>query len=276
LIKKVVENGKLIFPRKFAKRFDVNRKNWIAVNDATCMDYVEHLKKKMPLDEFSAQYLNEPFSSENQLFKPEFFKYWNRRPDELFVGMFIDLAISERVQADETAIVILGMDRDWRIYVLDYLKGRWKPTDIVGNIFDMHAKWKPHCTGMETNGFQRTLKLACEDEMRKRKQYFPIDEIKTGPESTKESRIKSLEPFYRKGDVFHSLWMKGKDLENQLQAFPKGRHDDLIDAMAMGLPLMNPGVMGRSEPLKEWTWDWCVEQAFRNNRPYQGFFDYGR
>lgn len=280
MVKKVTEKGKdgvnrLIFPKKFAQKFDNVRKNWTPVDDPTCMDYLDHLKASMPLDEYSANYLNEPFSAENQLFKPEMFKYWNERPEGLYVGMAIDLAISEARNADSTAITVLGMDKDWKLYILDYIKGQWRPSDVVKNVFEMQSKWKPHSVGMETNGFQRTLKLACEEEMRRRKQYFSIEEIKTGPERSKEQRIKTLEPFYRNGTVFHAAWMKGKDLEIELQTFPKGKHDDLIDSMSMALPFMSPGVSEAIDKTKEGTWDWAVEQANRNSRPFKGFFDYG-
>ncbi len=275
MIKEVVENGKLIFPKKFAKKFDPVRKDWIETNDPTCMDYIDHLKASMPLDEFSAQYKNQPFSSENQLFKPEMFKYWTKRPDGLFLGMAVDLAISEARTADETSIIICGMDKEWKLYVLDYLKGRWRPSEVVNNVLDMQSRWKPHSVGMETNGFQKTLKLSVEEEMRKRRQYFSIEEIRTGPERSKVERIKTLEPFYRNGSVYHALWMKGKDMENQLQTFPKGKHDDVIDSLSMCLPLLHPGIGVSSEPEKEWTWDWCLKKAQEHNNLNKGFFDYG-
>lgn len=276
LTKEVVENGKVIFPKHFAKKFDGVRKDWTFTGDATCMDYVEHLKESMPLDEYSAQYLNRPFSSENQVFKLEMFKYWNQKPEGLFIGIAVDLAISEARYADETAITVCGMDKDWKLYVLDYLKGRWRPADIISNIFDMHSRWKPQIIGMETNGFQRTLRLACEEEMRRRRNYFPIEEIRTGPEKTKETRIKSLEPFYRNGSVFHAAWMKGKALEQELQTFPKGRHDDLIDSMSLCLPLLQPGI-GFSGENRQDDWDRAMRMARDNNRSRQfsKFFDYG-
>lgn len=279
MVKKVVEpdsagKQRLIFPKHFAKKFDDVKKDWTVVDDPYCMDYVDHLKASMPLDEYSAQYLNQPFSSENQLFKPEMFKYWNQRPDGLFIGMAVDLAISEARTADETAIVVCGMDKEWQLYVLDYIKGRWKPSEVIRNIFDAQSKWKPNAVGMETNGFQKTLKLACEEEMRKKKQYFPIEEIRTGPERSKEMRIKTLEPFYRNGTVFHAAWMKGKDMEEQLQTFPKGKHDDIIDAFSMVVPLLNPGISVRSN--QEDDWDRWVKMAQANDRRFEGFFNYGR
>ena len=274
MIRRIIEHGRLIFPKHFAKKFDETRKDWTNVPDPFCMDYVEHLKTSMPIDEFSAQYMNEPMSTESQLFKPEMFKYWNQRPEGLYVGMAVDLAISEKATADETAIVVLGMDHEYKLYVLDYLKGRWKPGDIVGNIFSMRDKWKPNVVGMETNGFQRTLKLSCEDEMRRKKTYFPIEEIKTGPQLSKESRIKSLEPFYRNGTVYHASWMKGKDIETELQTFPKGRHDDVIDAMAMCLPLLHPGT--KKTDYREDQWEMALRRANINQNPYRDFFERGR
>lgn len=273
MVRQVVEKGKVIFPKHFAKKFDPVRKDWIFVDDPTCMDYIDHLKASMPLDEFSAQYLNQPFSAENQLFKPEMFKYWNQRPEGLYVGMSVDLAISEANTADSTAVVVLGMDHEWKLYVLDYLKGRWKPNEIINNVFEMYSKWKPHNVGMETNGFQRTLKLACEEEMRRKRIYFPIEEIRTGPQQSKENRIKSLEPFYRNGSVSHAAWMKGRELEVELQTFPKGKHDDIIDAMAMCLPLLHPGTVKTQN--QEDDWDRAVKQAQMNNRPFRGFFEDG-
>lgn len=314
MVRKIVEDGKLIFPRHFSKRFDEQKKDWMtkyavinekserigeiesndekgALNiaqvrygkgirvefagDAGCMDYVDHLKASMPLDEYSAQYLNEPFSSENQLFKPEMFQYWYQRPKDLFIGMAIDLAISEAKTADETAMTVVGMDKDWKLYILDYIKGRWRPSEVVDRIFEMRDKWKPTAIGMETNGFQRTLKLSCEEEMRKRRTYFPIDEIRTGPDRTKNERIKTLEPFYRNGSVFHANWMRGKDLEIQLQTFPKGKRDDIIDSVAMVLPLLHPGSERSDINEQEWTWDWCLRRAKENNQPFRDFFHYG-
>lgn len=274
MIREVVENGKLIFPKHFAKKFDEGRKDWIFVDDPTCMDYVDHLKASMPLDEFSAQYLNKPFSSENQLFKPEMFKYWNQRPEGLYVAMAVDLAISEARTADYTAITVCGMDKDWKLYVLDYLRGHWRPSDVVANVFSMESKWKPNTVGMETNGFQKTLKLACEEEMRKKRAYFNIEEIRTGPERSKAERIKTLEPFYRQGSVYHAAWMKGKDMETELQTFPKGKNDDLIDAESMCLPLLHPGAVQTQS--REDDWDRALRMAEQNARPFQGFFEYGR
>lgn len=272
MCREVVENGKIIFPQHFSKQFDPRRKEWISRPAENCMDYINHLKESMPLDEFLSQYCNRPISSENALFKKEMFKYWNKRPEGLYVAMGVDLAISQRTEADYTACVVMGMDKDYHVYVLDYMRAHWTPQEIVGAVFELQDKWRPHTVGMETNGFQRTMKLAVEDEMRRRKTYFPIEEIRNGPDKSKENRIKSLEPFYRRGEVTHAAWMNGKNIETELLTFPKGRHDDIIDAMAMALPLLSPGVGLPGVQVQPGTWEDIERKAHMFNRPYVGFF----
>jgi len=261
MVRKVVENGKIIFPKHFSKKFDPVRKDWVSAPMENAMDYVDHLKESMPLDEFYAQYLNEPIAAENQTFKPDMFKYWSKRPEGVYMSMAVDLAISKSASADFTAISVLGMDSEWNIYVMDYIRGRWNPTEIINAVFEMQARWKPQSLGMEINGFQRTLKMAVEEEQRRRKQYFGVEEIKSGPERSKESRVKALEPFYRQGKVFHASWMKGKDMETELLTFPKGKHDDLIDSMSMGLQFLSPGVDKKQDICLPGTYEYVLREA---------------
>ena len=264
MVRKVVEDGKIIFPKHFSKKFDRVRKNWVETPTGNDMDFIEHLKRSMPIDEFYAQYLNEPVSTENQTFKGGMFRYWNRRPEGLYTAMAVDLAISQMPGADRTAMVVTGMDKEHNVYVLDYLTGRWTPSQVVENMFKMQATWKPFNVGIETNGFQRMMKTAIEEEMRVRRQYFGIEEIRTGPERSKENRIKSLEPFYRQGKVYHSSWMQGKELETELLTFPKGKHDDICDALAMNLPLLSPGVETKVERCLPGTYGYALDKAHRD------------
>lgn len=267
MVKRIVEDGKIIFPRHFSKKFNTIRKEWEAADAGNCMDYIDHLKASMPIDEFMAQYYNDPISSENQVFRKDYFQYWEKRPEGIYIGMAVDLAISQKTDADFTAITVLGMDKDWNVYILDYLRGKWTPTEILNNIFEMQYRWKPYQVGMEVNGFQRTIKLALEDEMRRRKQYFGVDEIKTGPDTHKQNRIKSLEPFYRQHKVFHAQWMRSKEMEIELLTFPKGKHDDIIDAMCMALPMLSPGSVQTHFTVPPGSWEHEFQMVQRLNRP---------
>lgn len=269
MVRQIVENGKLIFPKKFSKKFDPVKKNWVHV-DYNCLDYVTHLKKSMTSAEFSAQYMNEPVDEQNQIFKSSYFKTYDRRPERLYVSMTIDPAISEKQSADYFAINVAGMDENYKIYVLDTLKGHWKVAESIDNIFTMYEKWHPSAVGLETVAYQKALKSWLEEKMRQRGIYFPITELKRNTNESKEFRIKRLEPFYREGMVFHAPWMKA--LETELLQFPKGKHDDEIDALASQIDLLIPGDSQAIEGIRAGTWEAAFQDAVKANQPYRSFF----
>lgn len=270
MLRKVVENGKVIFPKKFNTKFDEVKKDWIQVQEP-CMDFIDYLKASKTSAEFSAQYLNQPIDEERQLFKPTYFKYYTRRPDRLFVSMTIDPAISEKQSADNFAINVSGMDDKYDIYILDTLKGHWNVSESIENIFSMYEKWHPSIVGLETVAFQKALKGWLEEKMRMRGVHFPITELKRNTNETKEFRIKALEPFYREGKVYHAEWMKNLELE--LQTFPKGKHDDEIDALASQLELLVPGDSQSEAGIPVGSWEEAFQKANHSRMGKSDFFN---
>jgi len=106
--------------------------------------------------------------------------------------------------------------------------------------------------------------------MRERGVYFPITELKRSTNETKEFRIKALEPFYRDGLVYHAPWMKS--LEEELLQFPRGKHDDEIDALASQLELLVPGDSQAMEGIPIGSWEAAFQEARKSSRPYDSFF----
>ncbi len=269
MIRQIVEKGKIIFPKKFNKKWDSATKTW-GPSAVPCFDFIDHLKKSMTPAEYSAQYMNNPVDEENQIFKPTYFKYYERRPDNLYVAMTIDPAISEKQAADYFSINVCGMDKNYDIFVLDILKGHWKVSDQINNIFLMYEKWKPSAVGLETVAYQKALKAWLEEKMRDRGVFFPITELRRSTNETKEFRIKALEPFYREGKVFHAKWMTS--LETELLTFPKGKHDDEIDALASQLELLVPGDENNHFDVPVGSWEEAFQSARKSIDKYHDFF----
>lgn len=267
-VRKVIEDGKIIFPKKFQKKFNAQNKSWDSV-DYHCEDYLNYLKKR-PSSEFASQYLNDPIDSENQVFKKDYFKYWEQRPPRLYVTMTIDPAISEKQSADFFAIDVSGMDENYNIYRLDYAKGHWKVAESIDNIFTMVNKWHPSGVGLETTAYQKALKSWLEEKMRERGTYFPITELKRSTSESKEFRIKALEPFFRDGKVFHAKWMKS--FEDEALAFPKGKHDDELDAFASQLEMLVPGDSQVAAELPVGCWEEAYLEARKVQSPAYNFF----
>jgi len=107
------------------------------------------------------------------------------------------------------------------------------PSEIVDQVFHLYERYKPKMVGIESVAFQKTLVYSINDKMRERNWAFSIKEIKRKNYRNKEDRIKGLQPYYENGRVFHLRSCNGVDeLEYQLIHFPKGRKDDIIDALA--------------------------------------------
>lgn len=282
MVRSVVEDGKIIFPKKFNLKFDPVRKQW-AYTPEKCLDYIKFLKQSTGADFFS-QYMNNPVDDENQLFKTSYFKKYSERPAGLFTVMTVDPAITEKQYGDFTGIVVAGRapveesedkkkKKTGDIYVLDTLRGKWgSPKEIVDQILIMRDKWKPDIVALEENGFQKSLRFFLEDEMKRTGNFFPIETIKspvTRGGDVKEYRIKALEPFYRNGLVYHQAWMK--DLEEELAQFPRAKHDDLSDALSWCLTFLITPDAESPEKMHPGTWEYEAYEARKLNTPYNFF-----
>lgn len=225
---------------------------------------------------FSSQYLLNPISEEAATFKKSQVRFYEEAevpPMGLFLT--IDPAISQRNEADNTAIIVAGMSEDRRIFVRDRVRARLTPDQIVQKTFDLVEKWKISRVGIETYGYQLSLKYAMQLEQRKRGKFFIIEEMKKPKQiEKKETFIMRLQPYFEQGLIF--LRRDMTDLVDELLAFPRGRHDDLLDALAYQLDYLNPA--GKTAPTtaaKEGTYRHWIENHVRAPTAsyYKKFFE---
>lgn len=175
----------------------------------------------------------ECISPESQKFKREYFKYYDKQPSlsELNVYTTVDLAISQKVNADYSAIVTVGVNSSGHWLVLDVEYGRYDPSTTIDAVFSAVQKWRPLTVGIETVAYQAALMHFIEKEMPKRGIFFRITSLKA--EKKKEIRIDTLQPRFAVGTVWfrrNAAWLDR--LEAELLAYPHGAHDDIIDALA--------------------------------------------
>jgi len=187
---------------------------------------------------FYAEYQNEPRDSEDQFFKRDDWQYY--KPEDLdgkLLNTFAaaDLAVSRSKQADYSVIITVSVDGDGKQYVREIRRGKWSPKDIVDQLFLVNSKWTPSKIGVENGIEWLTLKPYVDDECLRRRTYLPLEELKHGGRSKKESptRIRGLQPLYKSHKVYHLKDAEEtKLLEDELFTFPSGKHDDIIDAFA--------------------------------------------
>lgn len=205
--------------------------------------------------QFYAQYYNDPNDPENQKFGRDKFQYYDRKNLKyqdgkwylnnevlnVFAGM--DFAFSLKRKADWTAIAVIGMTHDGRIYILEL--DRFK-TDRISeyykHLFQLYSKWKFRKIRMEVTVAQTIIvKDLKENYIFREGIPLAVDEYRpTRHEGSKEERISAtLMPRYDNNQIYHYRGGNCQPLEDELVA-TKPEHDDLMDALVAAIDIAKP------------------------------------
>ena len=181
---------------------------------------------------FYQEYQNDPVSDENRKFKIEKFKYYTEEEiDKKTLSTFVayDRAYSLDKTADFTGKAVVSVDRENNWYVRQASRLKVIESDLITDVFDTKSYYQPNKIGIEQKAYEYTIKVALEDEMRKRGQFFLIEELKDGG-TAKNKRIEGILPRFENGSIYFKR--DQTDLIDEMLTFPKGIHDDLVDALA--------------------------------------------
>lgn len=207
------EDGSLFFPEKLTKEF----------LDAT--------RKAQGSYIFANQYLNQIIPSDEQVFKPEWIRYFETVPERVNRFAAIDPAISLENEADFTALVVVAVDVDGNWYIEHASRHKITPPQIINLCFNVCDKFKIKCLGIEEIAYQKALLYMLDIEMKKRGVVLPVKGISHGNRESKEYRIMGLVPRFEWSRLFLKKGLI--DFEDELLQFPRAAHDDLLDATAI-------------------------------------------
>lgn len=199
---------------------------------------------------FDSEMQNEPINPKDCHFNLETIHYWDDRfgsEEELlqsFQGNFElygacdpSLGKSKR-RGDYSAIITIARDgKTGKLYVLDADLARRTPDHTINTIltFGGYRNYQRFC--IETNQFQSFMKDVLEQRSSEQGIYVPIEGIDhTGD---KKGRIELLEPLVKSGVIQFSR--KHRLLLEQMKFFPKGSHDDGLDALEMAVRIAKEG-----------------------------------
>lgn len=224
------DDGNVLFPEKFTVQ---------------SLRAIQNKPEPSAKYHFAAQYLLNPIDPDSADFKADWIKTYDpTTPHPSSLYLTIDPALSLSKDADYTAMLVAGMYPDRRIRVVDISHHKWVPAGLVEEVFRLVQKWRLHRVGIETFAFQKTLKYEIQRQQRERGCFFSIDELgkrHSGhgePLLSKEARIRRLQPYFEQGLV--EIRRDMSDLRDELLSFPRGRHDDLIDALSYQLDYLVP------------------------------------
>lgn len=182
---------------------------------------------------FACLYLGKPTAAINQVFRREWIRYYDKHARESYACTSVDLASAEKEESSEPDYNVIMTTciepKSGRIYVLEYTRERMNPSKVIDCIFQHHLRHRPVKIRVEAIGYQRTLVHFLKRRQKKQNILFDVDEIKSYKQS-KVDRIRGLQPYFAAGLI--SIREGMIELEQELLAFPKGMHDDVIDALS--------------------------------------------
>jgi len=213
-------------------------------------------------DAFWQEYMNMPINLDSQAFKKDYFRYWRgefklfdnqpalflESPDDGYdiktwtpvsVCIGVDLAISESHNADFTVIMPVAMDKAERRFILPYKRLKTKDIDvIVDEMLASCREFGAHLINVETVQFQQAVVEQFRKKMDSQKDGFYVTIRETKPRTGKDVRIRSLQPLFRTGKLYHQSYMT--ELEKECLSWPRAKHDDIPDAIHMANMYLQP------------------------------------
>lgn len=205
-------------------------------------DFLRKTREEQGSYLYSCQYENNPVDDETATFKrSKFFKKpWDLVKD-LPINWYLSVDPSyEGPYSDYAALVIAGLDYQRNLYVRHVLRKKLTYSGIIDAMFELYDEYQPKQILLETVATQKSIQYELNNEQKRRGYWLPVTEIKSRTKS-KEERIRALAPFYEYDHVYHIQGCNQlDDLEDELIHFPKGKHDDIIDALATILEVAKP------------------------------------
>lgn len=183
---------------------------------------------------FAQEYQHKPFSEEDAIIQPDWIKECepSQVPDRhtrLARVLTIDPAASERQTADFTAMIVADLYTDGNVYIRAIRNQRTSPSVTADTVRELDEIYKPQVIGIEKGA----LGLVFRDLL----EGLPV--IGLEPDKDKVRRLLAVSRFFEAGRVYTVKNIQnGQAFREQLIEFPKGTHDDMVDAAAYAVRLL--------------------------------------
>lgn len=270
---------------KYVAHIDADTPNERSLwNEKWTVEQLKEIRKTKPAT-YAKELQNDPVAGGERRFKRDDFRYWRMAGAEFTVmdtdvrkpvgkGSFrdckaaiaCDLAWSEKRTADRTVLMPGLLTPDNNILLLEYVHELGlRPDRIADYLFTMVERLEKMTGTYVSVGFEKAMlenvtKWVLREEMKKRNKPIVTKELLW--DKDKLARIESrLMPRYSQHMIFHLEGMG--DLEHQLERFPYGTHDDLIDAEQGLVQLLQFPKTHLKGEIPEDNFNWWRKQALK-------------
>lgn len=200
----------------------------------------EYVDQGLP-DVYSQEFLNIPLDELLAYFKRGDFKDYTEEDRALFklndwkkrFNFYIgtDLAVSSTETADWSVFVVGAIDSNNVLYIVDILRGRMDSKEIVDVILSLERAYQPICISMEKGQIEKAIGPFLREQMLTTNTFPSI--LPLAPSVDKLTRARSIQARMRSGAVkFDKAADWYCELEEEAVLFPRGKHDDQVDALS--------------------------------------------
>jgi predicted phage terminase large subunit-like protein len=207
------EDGALAFPARYPQHI------------------VEAERVRLGRSAYASQHQQEPFDSAGEIFRPDAIQLW---PAGIPLPSFkrrilsLDTAFSKKSTADYSVILELG-EFDRGVMIISCLRQRLEYPQLKFAAVQLASAGGISAVLVEDKGSGQSLVQDMQQST-----SLPVLPVKV--DSDKITRAHVIVPTVEAGRVFapsDAPWLE--DFLNELAAFPKGKHDDQVDAFTQGV-----------------------------------------
>lgn len=198
---------------------------------------LERIRSAIGPRDWSALYQQQPAPDEGVFFRRDWFKWYDEPPTHYYAYGASDYAVTDD-DGDYTVHVVFGVDELQNVYILDLWRGQ-KTTDVwIDAFLDLVRDYEPLNWAEEQGQIIKSVGPFIERRMTERRIYCAREQFASTRD--KPTRARSLQAMAATGKVYlpkDAVWVSG--LLGELLTFPAGKHDDQVDALAVGCRMLD-------------------------------------
>ena len=236
--KAILDNGKPLWPSRWPIKKLEERKQFYIDSGVAGKFYQEFMNQaKSPEDQiFQEEDINDNYYKGKIKFDNESDSWYLQLEDgtKPYVNIYIgvDPASTLSSRSDYSVIMVIGVTADNDYYIIEYWRKRVLPMECADEIFKIAKRYSPiRRINIETIAYQEMLRDYIMKRSKKEGLFLPgiHKGIKNyGNQKKKDRLFEGLQPMFKAGAVH--LKKNMHEFIGELLDFPKGSHDDCIDA----------------------------------------------
>ena len=205
---------------------------------------------------YSQEYLSKPIAEADAFFRRGDFRPMLGEDYSSVKTMYasIEFALFASDRGDNTVAMVGGMDDKGILHIVDCVADRMDSNDAVELMFRLQEQYDITLWCVEDDNIGKAIGPFLNQEMVRRNRFMNLHKLR--PHNDKQARAASIRARMRAGGVridFGAAWYDM--LHTELIEFPRGHHDDQVDALAwLGLMLDNLVPAHTLEELEELEW----------------------